>query len=337
MRWTFAPAEHSFAELRSLWDSLNSSHSNHVLLDSDFVEPLIRYFGSAKLLIGVSEGSCRAMALVHPTAQGVWSSFQPSQAPIGMVLFGRDERGEQIRALLKSLPGYALQLSILQQDPDYSAWPRSVASTDVEVLDYIETPRLAITLTFEEYWNSRSSDLRNNLARRRRRLTDSGRRPEWVVLCREDEVSTGIVEYGRLESQGWKSQMGTAIAADNAQGKFYTDVMERFCARGEGFIFQLLLDGVVVATDLCLVRDRMLIVLKTTYDESLKSLSPGLMMREEQLRWLWSQGQVEVVEFYGRMMDWHRKFTDDSRTMYHLNCYRNSWVPKIKKALRRFQ
>jgi len=337
MPWTFAPAENGFAEFRSLWDSVNSSHGNHVLLDSDFVEPLIRYFGSAKLLIGVSENSCRAMALVHPAAQGVWSSFQPSQAPIGMVLFARDERGEQIRAFLKSLPRYALQLAVLNQDPDCSAWPPSVASTDVEVVDYIDTPRLAINSTFEEYWNARSSNLRHNLARQRRRLTDSGRRLEWVVLCREDEVRAGIAEYGRLESQGWKSQAGTAISAENAQGMFYTDVLERFCSRGEGFIFQLLLDGGVVATDLCLVRNRMLVVLKTTYDESLKSFSPGLIMREEELRWLWSQGQVEVVEFYGRVMNWHRKFTNDTRTMYHLNCYRNSWLPVIKKALRRFQ
>ncbi len=334
MRWTFAPAKHSFAEFRSLWDSVNSSHSNHVLLDSDFVESLIRYFGSAKLLVGMSENSHRAMALVHPTAKGVWSSFQPSQAPIGLVLFAPDERGEQIRALLKSLPKYALQLAILHQDPDCSPWPRSVASADVEVVDYIDTPRLAINSTFEEYWNARSSNLRHNLARQRRRLADSGRRLEWVVLCRQDEVRVGIAEYGRLESQGWKSQTGTAISTDNTQGKFYTDVLERFCFKGEGFIFQLLLDGVVVATDLCLVRNRMVVVLKTTYDESLKSFSPGLMMREEELRWLWSQGQVKVIEFYGRVMDWHLKFTDDTRTMYHLNCYRNSWVPMVKKALR---
>jgi CelD/BcsL family acetyltransferase involved in cellulose biosynthesis len=337
MDWAFAPAEHRFAEFRPLWDSLNSSRGNHLLLDSDFVEPLIRYFGSAKLLIGIGEDSDRAMILVHPIAPGAWATFQPSQAPMGMVLFGGDERGERLRSLLKSLPGYALQLSILHQDPDYSAWPHSVASADVEVLDYIDTPRLAINSTFDEYWKTRSTDLRNNLARRRRRLAESGRRPEWVVLRRQDEVSAGIAEYGRLESQGWKSQTGTAISEVNAQGKFYTDVMERFCSRGEGFIFQFLLDGVVVATDLCLVRNRMMVVLKTTYDESLKSLSPGLMMREEQLRWLWSQGQVEAVEFYGRAMDWHRKFTDDSRTMYHLNCYRSSWVPILKKALRRFQ
>src|SRR5208337_3562770 len=333
MRWTFAPAEHSFAEFRPLWDSVNSALSNHVLLDADFVEPLIRHFGSPKLLIGVGGNSCRAMALVNRTAQGVWSSFQPSQAPMGMVLFHRDEGGEQIRALLKSLPTYALQLSILQQDPDYSAWPRSVASTDVEVLDYVDTARLAIKSTFEEYWNARSSNLRHNLARQRRRLADAGRRLDWAVLSREDEVRRGIAEYGRLESQGWKSQEGTAISADNTQGRFYTDVLEQFCSRGEGFIFQLLLDGVVVATDLCLVRNRMLVVLKTTYDESLK-FSPGLVMREEELRWLWSQGEVEVVEFYGRVMEWHRKFTDDRRTMYHLNCYRGSWVPVIKKVLR---
>jgi CelD/BcsL family acetyltransferase involved in cellulose biosynthesis len=254
-----------------------------------------------------------------------------------MLLFGHDEDGEQIKGLLKSLPDYALQHSVLHQDPDYSAWPRSVASAGMEVLDYIDIARLTITSSFEEYWSSRSSNLRHNLARQRRRLCESGRRMEFVIRRRADQVPAAVVEYGRLESQGWKSETGTAIAANNAQGRFYTEVLEKFCARNETLIFQLLLDGVVAASDLCLVRNGMLVVLKTTYDETLKPLSPALLLREDELQWIFAQGNIHVVEFYGRVMDWHRKLTDDVRTMYHLNCYGHSWAPVIKRTLRRFQ
>jgi hypothetical protein len=97
------------------------------------------------------------------------------------------------------------------------------------------------------------------------------------------------------------------------------------------------LDGVVAASDLCLVRNGMLVVLKTTYDETLKPLSPALLLREDELQWIFAQGNIHVVEFYGRVMDWHRKLTDDVRTMYHLNCYGHSWAPVIKRTLRRFQ
>jgi hypothetical protein len=337
MGWKFTPAVSDFSRLRSEWDRINSSLAHHVLLDSDFVEPLIKCFGGPDVFVGINDDPSPAMVLVQQTSRGVWSSFQPSQAPLGMLLVGLDDDGEQLKGLLRSLPGFALQFSVMQQDPDYTAWPRSAANGGLELLDYIDTPRLTIASTFDDYWKQRSSNLRHNLSRQRRRLAETGRTMEFVMRCAASQVACAVAEYGRLESLGWKSETGTAIAADNQQGRFYTEVLERFSARHEAVIFQLRLDGIVVATDLCLIRNGMLVILKTTYDETQKSLSPALLLREDELRWIFGQGSISVVEFYGRTMDWHRKFTDEVRTMYHLNCYRNSWTPVVKKALRHLQ
>src|SRR6266436_3773368 len=119
MTWKFEPALHSFAAAKAHWDSLNRLSHDHVLLDSRFVEALLRRFDSSQVLLGIQEvGTVQAMALVTRKSPGIWETFQPSQAPLGMLL--KDSRQaplEAIRGLLRSLPGPALQVAILQQDP----------------------------------------------------------------------------------------------------------------------------------------------------------------------------------------------------------------------------
>lgn len=337
MNWTFLPAAASFAELRTEWDCVNASQSNHLLLHSDFVEPLLRYFGGPEIVLSIRRHCRPALALLRRNRTGIWSSFQPSQAPVGMILFERDNAGEQIRDLLRCVPGCALQLSVLHQDPDYSAWPRSAAASDLEAVDYIDTARITIGTTFEEYWKTRSSNLRHNISRQQRRLLEAGRRLELLVRTGADDVAASIVAHSRLELEGWKSQTGTAIGAENVQGFFYTEMLERFSCRNETLIFQLLLDGKVIASELCLKRDGILIILKTAYDEAQKSLSPGLLLQYYQLQWAFDCQSIRVIEFYGRVMDWHRKFTDEIRTMYHLNCYRYGWLPIMRQFVRRWQ
>ena len=54
-----------------------------------------------------------------------------------------------------------------------------------------------------------------------------------------------------------------------------------------------------------------MIVLKDCfYDEEMNQHSPALMMREEIMRCVYEKGDVRVVEFYGRVMEWHTKWCD---------------------------
>jgi hypothetical protein len=45
-------------------------------------------------------------------------------------------------------------------------------------------------------------------------------------------------------------------------------------------------------------------------------------MRDESFRLLFSRPGLRTVEFYGKVMPWHRQWTDEVRTMYHINHYR---------------
>jgi hypothetical protein len=136
-------------------------------------------------------------------------------------------------------------------------------------------------------------------------------------------VAQAVAEYGRLESAGWKAGGGTAVSADNDQGRYYRAMLEGFCRRGAGSIYRYWFDQQLVAMDLCIEDDRQIIVLKTTYDESVpKSLSPTLLMREEACRALFGEGRFARLEFYGKVMEWHTRWTEEVRTLYHVNYYR---------------
>jgi hypothetical protein len=333
MTWKFGPARTRFEPAREDWDAINRAGANHVLLDSGFVGPLLRHFANGHVtLASCVDDSQRGMALLVRKGPGLWETFQPGQAPLGMFLLEHpDSTGQVLSEMTRKLPGLALQLSVLQQDPDYTSTPLDQSRRGFERLEYIPTARITLSGTFEEYWQKRGTNLRHNVKRRRKRATERGLDPQLIARRAPEEVAEAIREYGRLESSGWKGQNGTAVGADNSQGQFYREVFEHFCARGEGVIYQFLLGGKVAASDLCLIHNGMMVVLKTAYDEALNEFSPALLMREDIMTELCAERRVQVIEFYGRVMEWHTRWTEEVRTMYHINFFRYGWVRSLKK------
>jgi hypothetical protein len=275
------------------------------------------------------------MVLVEPSRLGFWQTFTPSQGIVGLIQLGnRTDQFGQIHTLMRSLPGYALSFSITQQDPEIPSRMDVPENEKVERVEYMQTVRLTISGTFEDYWKKRSKNLTHNLSRQRRRLAEQNSRLELVTYRSPTDMPACVARYGIIESAGWKAQEGTAIAPDNAQGLFYREVLEAFCRRGEGVVYELVLDGKTIASDLCLERNGVLIILKTTYDESLKGLSPGLLMHQGIFEQLYRDGRIKVIEFYGRLRDWHTKWTDEIREMHHLNVYRHEWVAKARQLIK---
>ena len=347
MTWTLHPAAEAFDRHREAWDALNRASGNHVLLDAGFVAMLIRHFGHAGVKLAVSRDPARpGLMLIERGRGGFWSTFQPSQAPLGLALLGsRQDVCGQMQGLIRALPGYALGLAVLQQDPEFTCFGelRAGVAGDprAEVVDYIRTGRLTVSGSFEDYWAARDRRWARDLARQRRRVAERGARLELQVSRDPAEVPDGVREYGGLEQAGWKGAEGTAIAPDNAQGAFYREALEYFCGRNEGVIYRLHLDGRTVAANLSVERDAMLIVLKITYDEAIPSLSPGHLLEEDMLRAVFREGRIKVEEYYGPFKTWQARWTDEVRTVYHVNFYRSAGIARarrmVKQAAERFR
>jgi len=312
------------------WNKLNSEGPKTALLDSDFVSPLLEQFATEndRLAICGDTENPAAMTLIAKTKTGVWATLQPSQSPFGLWLHKKEAPLEELlQSLAKSLPFPTILLGITQQDPDVIRRPEE--SDHLTTLDYIKTARVTLNGSFDDYWSKRGKNLRQNLRRQRNRLHRENVDVTLNVISKPGEIKDAIRKYGELESAGWKNDLGTAIHIDNAQGKFYCKMLENFCNKEQGIVFQYLYNNKLVATDLCIKDSSSLIILKTTYDEEIKTSSPAMLMRQGSFEYIFNKKLVDRIEFYGKVMDWHTKWSDEIRTIYHINYFLLSFLNKF--------
>ncbi len=317
-----------FSALSQEWDMLNEKVNNSPTLNSIVVSLLLKYFGSGDEKVAVFRDSAGPvfMAVITKKNSYMWETFQPSQAPIGLWLMRADVSFDEVLGgLIRSLGGFVMGVGVTQLDPDHYTRPASQGC--IKTLDYIETSRVTVSGSFDEYWQQRGKNLRQNLRRQRNRLAREEVETRLEVVTTSGEVAAAIHDYGVLESAGWKASGGTEINPNNAQGMFYRELLEQFCTKCQGYIYKYYYSDQLVAVDLCVEQAGVMVILKTTYDESIKTSSPAMLMREEMFKEIFDKQRFRVIEFYGRVMDWHTKWTTEMRTMYHLNCYR--W-PVIK-------
>jgi len=334
MNWTFLPAT-EFDACRDAWGRLNAAGANTPLLSPDFVAPLLRHFADCELSLAIAGDAAdpQAMLLLARLGGGRWETFQPSQAPLGLVVAKPGvDRFEFGAGLLKRLPGFGTVLSIQNQDPLFVARPEDRGT--LRTLDYVPTAAIDIRAPFDEYWQTCDKKMRDNVRWRRNRLRKKGIETRLEVLTAESDMARGVADFGRIESAGWKGEQGTAVHAENAQGRYYTEMLEAFARRGEARVYRYFLDGELAATDLCIGGDGVLIVLKITYDEAQRTHGPNVLLREAEFRDVFDAGAFRRIEFYGRVRDWHTKWTDDVRTLFHVTCYRWGALRRVWQAVK---
>jgi CelD/BcsL family acetyltransferase involved in cellulose biosynthesis len=332
MKWQVLPAT-EVERFVSSWNALNKLGPDSPLLTSEYLLAALRAFGTGreKLAILGNPQAPDCMAVLVERRRCVWETFQPAQAPLGFwVMRSGLDMDAALSALLGALPGFPLMAGISQQDP--AILPRPASSPYLQTLDYIDTARIIVEGDFEPYWESRGKNLRQNMRKARNKLEKAGLAVSLVCLTDPATVKDAIANYGRMESAGWKARDGTAVHPENDQGRFYQHLLESHCQAGTGRIYQLMFNDQIVAMDLCVQRDNVIVILKTTYDEAAADYSPAMLMHQELFQELFKSGEFKRIEFYGKVMEWHLRWTEDKRTMYHINCYRWSWLKRLLAA-----
>jgi len=336
MKWTFLPAA-GFAGIAPQWDALRTLGPAAPMLAADFVAALLSAFGTGRERIALCHDGhgLLAAALLVPQGRASWATFQPAQAPLGCWLQrpGSDPQA-LLASLVRALPGFPLLVGLSQCDPFLLARPADGGAT--QAVDYIDTARIVVDGDFDGWWEGRGKNLRANLKKQRNRLGAAGTATRLDTWRAPHQVAQAVADYGRLESTGWKGRAGTAVAADNDQGRFYRHMLEAFCDHGRGSIYRYSFGEQLVAMDLCIEDGDCIVILKTAYDESVpKHYSPALLMREEACRSIFDEGRLRRIEFYGKVMEWHTRWTEDVRTLYHLNCYRWPLLLRLHARLQR--
>lgn len=328
MSWQLHPAS-SFAHHAAAWRTLHAAGAASPVLDEDMVRALLAHFGDGRELLAIHNqgGTPDAMAILAPAGRAGWQTFQPAQAPAALWLtMPGTDTAALAAGLLRAMP--ALVLGLTQCDPLLT--PRPPDGTASSTMDYIDTAWIETATGFDAYWEERGKNLRNNLKKQRHRMEREGIATQLDVLSDPAEMAGAVADYAALESSGWKAADGTAVRTDNAQGRFYTDLLQSFARRGQARVFRYRFGSDVVAMDLCIEGGSTIVILKTAYSEAAAAqCSPALLMREEAFRLLFAEPHLARIEFYGRVMEWHRRWTSQARTMYHLNVYRWPFLKRL--------
>ena len=337
MRWEMLPAS-ALMEGRggmASWDRLNGQATRQVFMDANAISLALKHFGCGResLLIGKRNEEICCMAVLVKSGLMRWTTFQPSQLPLGAFLLCPEASFENVIAsLMQYLSPGVITLSFTQLDPLFV--PRPSPRGAVRVSDHIETGWIDIDRDFEGYWRARSKNLRKSLRSQENRLLAANVKARMCSVRAPEEMPSAVARFGDLESAGWKGKAGTAVHAGNAQGRFYTDLMVAEALNGNAVVHEYWFDDRLAASNICLVRDKSLVVLKTAYNESLDHFSPAFLLRRDQIRLACDSGEFNRIEFYGRKRDWHTRWTEKFRTLYHVTAYRNAALRRAAGLVR---
>ena len=335
MTWQILPCS-KFTEHAAAWDTLQRTTTNAPFLESLFIEPLLEEFGTGKELLALHtrNGELDVATIVAPRGRGMWETFQPAQLPLGPWLCSpHDALQPRLRSLMLALPGLPLGVGATQLDPLMQARPAD--SSALWTLDYINTSYIDIEGPWDAYWEARGKNLRQNTRKQHNKLKADGTEPTLECVTDPGQVLDALRDYGELESAGWKAGTGTAIHADNAQGRFYRRMLENFCAQGRGRIYRYRFGDKVVSMDLCIDNGPLVVILKTAYDETYRTVSPSTLMRHDEFKAWWDDGRYRRVEFYGKTMEWHTRWTESERGLYHATGYRWAWMRGLQARMGR--
>lgn len=332
IHWQNLPASTlpSTPDLLPEWDRLNAERADLPFMTAAAVCSALKIFGSGteRLLVGREVGTVVAMLLVVPSGSFQWRTFQPSQLPLGVWVAAKHLSTTAIaRSVLRGPLRLCLGFSMTQVDPLLA--PRDTDQADLKHMDYIDTGWIDILGTFEDYWAARGKNLRQNMRKQRNKLATEGTLIQMRVLTAPEDMAGAIARYGVLENSGWKASEGTAIHPDNPQGQFYIQLLQNAAKHGEAVVYEYFFNEKTVALNLCMRRSGTLVVLKTTYDETIKNYSPAFLLSQDEVEQVFGQGTIKRLEYYGRIMEWHTRWTENKRTLYHLTCYRWTWLKKI--------
>lgn len=320
--WQVTRLNKSLGEHTATWDALNQRLFNgHPMLGSCFVEGLLKHFGdgSERLCVLAPQGVPEAMCLLTPAGVGVWRTFLPSQAQLSPVLI---RKMNALRGLINSLPGLVIRLDFLCNDPQFGDLAAGSYATSTR-MDHAVTMNVNLKDGFSTYWGSRSKNLTKNIGRYERRLAEDNITRNFLCITAPKEIGDAVARYAALESKGWKSNSGTAIGTDNVQGLFYTELLNNLSTSGAAMVCELWFNNQLAASRLMIVGDSMAIILKTTYDETLKQYAPGRLLLRDVIEAMCEKHPDKTLEFYTDASPDQLAWASGQRWITHWSFYKN--------------
>jgi hypothetical protein len=336
-RWDIKAAKDIQAIDFLRWQQLvEQHHAGNIMLSALFVQNLLHTFSDDHYL-----ASCHVadqitiMMVVRKRRLGVWALAQLPQAESALVV-GSQQVLPDLHMLTKALPGLVLRLDFFCLDPlDHQGVIEVLSKHSIRSMH--QNIRVDCKGIFQSYWTARSKNLRKNISRYENRIESEGKKLRFEFITEPTSVFNAVDAYSILESKGWKGASGTALHPDNAQGKFYRDLLTELAAKNMALIAEFYIDDKLAASRLCCFTPEIFIILKTCYDEQQKPYAPGRLLLAEVIKYAMGNKISATIDFYTHATEEQLEWATESRPMFKGSYYRYPSYFKIKTILQKLK
>ena len=327
----------SHAWVRTWWDAFSTPPSRlyiQVVRASGRVTAIAPFMRDTAAMYGIPARRVRFIHNDHTprtdviiaddadaSCQAIWRALRADRERWDVLLLGQIQRDSQTQNVFRELAA-AERLCT-------GTWRSN------------DSPYLPISGSWEAYLNSLPAKFRSNLRNRMSRLAKIGP-VSLEILTDRQAIAAAAEEAWRLESSGWKSDAGTAIASDPAVHRFYTTLIERGTNAGWLQLLFLRVGDRRVATSYGACFDKRLFLFKTGYDPAFATGAPFKMLTSLAIQHASERGLSEV-DFLGdaepwklewtsasRGHDWLYVFSDTMRAQL-LHSIKFQWLPTLKQ------
>ncbi|GGO63764.1 GNAT family N-acetyltransferase [Bowmanella pacifica] len=363
IEWQVMPLDAYPGKLWDDWHRLNLQfHRGNMMLGASFCQLLVKYFATEVSLAVAWQSNnsnalpvsadgksmqCEAsqgaripvaLALLESNGSGRWSIFKPSQAQVALIL-ADPNIALSMQSLVDAIPGSVARLDFLGLDP--LEHPGLITQLSPELQASATDIRVELSGSFSDYWAQRPKNLRKNISRYFNRVERELGQVRLVFNTEPPEVYRATSRYGMLESQGWKGYEGTALHPSNEQGQFYQEFMAMQAGDGaKAFVAETYVADRLVASRLCCIGVDTLVILKTTYDESMKKYAFGRLQLHSLIEHCFTMKGLRYIDFYTNASPEQLEWSTDSRQMLNASYYSSAalgqvyqWAVKLKKRM----
>lgn len=329
-RWEITAAKDIQSTDFEQWQRLvEQHHSGNMMLNALFVSQLLRSFSQDHYLASCYVGNdVVAMMVLRRRRFGIWGLAQLAQAESALIV-GAQHISPDLKALIKVLPGIVFRLDFFCLDPlDHQGIIDVLQQHSIRNMH--QNIRIDCKETFETYWQTRSKNLRKNIQRYRNRLDSENMTFRFEVHTESAAVYDAVDRYSVLESSGWKGKSGTSLHPDNVQGKFYRNFLTELATNNNSLVIEFYINDQLAASRLCSYTSNIFIILKTSYDETLKNFAPGRLLLAEVIQYVMENSIAATIDFYTHATEEQMEWATDIRPMYKGSYYRYKSYLKIK-------
>lgn len=181
--------------------------------------------------------------------------------------------------------------------PGLSAMTTEFACHGFSLREQLQGAALVMSVTgdFDEFWRSRSKNLRRDISKKLNRADQIGE-ISWEVSSPSDDPIEWAARLIGVSEHSWKVEGGSSLA-QGSRRDFYAAALRIFLPRDEARVFVLKIDDIDIAYYLCFLGGRTLYCFKTDYDERSSELSPGLLLLKFVAEHSFADEAIDRVDF----------------------------------------